>query len=372
MESTPTALTAAAAAKRWKTELPRELRSASNSRGLFLFSMSAVAYVATFAAMCLAPRLTGVILYGGLNAIATGAMFVAGHDAAHRTLVRTGWLNRVLGRLAMLPAWHPFTSWVHAHNTLHHGWTGFKGKHPDFCPLSKDDYDALPRWRRALEHVYRSPLGIGLCYVVEFYGKYLLWPNKERRSPHTSAERWDRVLVLSFVALQFVVGTWLIGQSGRNLLPHWVAGPLTVFCVWAVWAYFMGLASYQQHTHPRTAWYDNIDEWNFYHVQLRSSTHVAMPAFVDRLLHNIMDHPAHHLDPTIPMYQLPRSQKLLEEHAGEHAVIVPWTLTEFLRTCSVCKLYDYKNHCWLDFDGNPTSPPGLSGLPSMPRPATAL
>ena len=129
----------------------------------------------------------------------------------------------------------------------------------------------------------------------------------------------------------------------------------------------MGMASYQQHTHPRTAWYDDVDEWNFYHVQLRSSTHVAMPAFVDRLLHNIMDHPAHHLDPTIPMYQLPESQRLLEEHAGEHAVVVPWTMKEFPRTCRVCKLYDYRNHCWIDFDGKPTSPSGLSGLPPLPK-----
>ena len=31
------------------------------------------------------------------------------------------------------------------------------------------------------------------------------------------------------------------------------------------------------------------------------------------------------------------------------------TLSEFLRTCRVCKLYDCARRQWLDFDGNPTS-----------------
>jgi len=369
----PQPQTAIAAAKAWKAQLPREWRAPSNVRGLVLFAVSLTAYVATFVLMHISPKVLGVYVFGALKIISIGAMFVAGHDAAHRTLVRTGWLNRVLGRIAMLPAWHPFTSCVHAHNTLHHGFTGFKGKHPDFCPLSKQDFDALPRWRRCVERFDRTPLGVGVCYVVEFYGKYLLWPNNARRSPWVFAERCDRIFVLAFIAFQFTASYWLVTLSGRHLLPHWLAGPAAVVIAWAVWAYFMGMASYQQHTHPRTAWYDNLDEWNFYHVQLRSSTHVAMPAFVDRLLHNIMDHPAHHLDPTIPMYQLPESQKLLEEHAGEHAVVVPWTMKEFLRTTRVCKLYDYQEHRWLDLDGRPTSPSGLSGLPPMPQPpSTAL
>jgi acyl-lipid omega-6 desaturase (Delta-12 desaturase) len=362
-------VTAVAAAKAWKSRLPREFRTPSNSRGLILFAVSILAYVLTFIAMLASPFVVGVFAFGALNVLSIGAMFVVGHDAAHRTLVRSVWLNRVLGRIAMLPAWHPFATWVHAHNTLHHGWTGLKGKHPDFCPLSKEDYDALPSWRRAVERFYRSPFGIGACYVFEFYFKHLIWPTGERRAPNIRAARLDCLLVLVFVAVQFSVGAWLVSLSGRNLLPPYQASISIIATTWTIWAISMGMASYLQHTHPRTAWYDDIDEWNFYHVQLRSSTHVTMPAFVDRLIHNIMDHPAHHLDPTIPMYLLPQSQELLETHAGEHAVVVPWGIREFLRTCRVCKLYDYKNHCWTNFDGRPTSPSGLSGLPSFRKSA---
>ena len=103
----PPGISAVAAAKQWKAKLPRELRVASNARGLMLFGFSLAAYIVSFYWMCVAPRWTGIITGSMINALAIGAMFVAGHDAAHRTLVRSGWLNRVLGRIAMLPAWHP-------------------------------------------------------------------------------------------------------------------------------------------------------------------------------------------------------------------------------------------------------------------------
>ena len=94
-----------------------------------------------------------------MTPLVIGSLFVIGHDAAHNSLTPVGWLNRLLGRLVFLPAWHPYTSWTHSHNTMHHGWTMFKGRHPDFPPFTKAEYDALPFWRRMLERVYRSPLG---------------------------------------------------------------------------------------------------------------------------------------------------------------------------------------------------------------------
>jgi omega-6 fatty acid desaturase (delta-12 desaturase) len=124
--------------------------------------------------------------------------------------------------------------------------------------------------------------------------------------------------------------------------------------------YFMGVTTFVQHTHPRAAWYDDEDEWQFYHVQLRSSTHMVLPGPLAAVLHNIMDHPAHHIDPTIPLYELPESQSLLEREAPEDSIVVPLTWREYLRICRSCKLYDYRRHCWLDFDGRPTTEMGLN------------
>jgi omega-6 fatty acid desaturase (delta-12 desaturase) len=355
--------TAAEAARAWRASLPRECRRSTVPRGLLFFAVSAGAYVGLFAGSFLLPTSGLRVLALSLMPFAIGAVFVVGHDAAHHSLTPVGWLNRLLGRLSLLPAWHPYTSWAHAHNTLHHGWTNFKGRHPDFAPLSKEEYDALPHWRRALERLYRHWTGIGLCYTFDFYLNYLVFPRGKARPSYPWLLHLDRLLVAAFVALQVAAGWWLSGFTPEMMLPREGLVLLVVGVPWAVWMSFQGLASYIQHTHPRTAWYDNEEEWSFYHVQLKSTTHVIFPWPIERLLNNIMDHPAHHLDPTIPLYELPASQKLLEQRAPEHSVVYFWTPLEHLRTCRKCKLYDYRRHCWLDFNGNPTTSEGLHGLP---------
>jgi omega-6 fatty acid desaturase (delta-12 desaturase) len=354
--------TAAEAARAWRASLPRERRRSTVFRGVLIFAISAAAYLALFAGSFLLPGSALRLLSLSLAPLAIGALFVVGHDAAHHSLTPVGWLNRLLGRLALLPAWHPFTSWAHAHNTMHHGWTNFKGRHPDFVPLSKEEFDRLPRWKQWLQRVYRHPLGIGLCYTLDFYLEHLIVPRGKDYPPYRAWFHFDRLLVLAFMGVQVASGWWLSAWPPELLLPRWGLVLLAVLVPWWVWMSFQGVASYIQHTHPRTAWYDNEDEWSFYHVQLRSTTHVVFPWPIERLLNNIMDHPAHHIDPTIPLYELPASQKMLEQRAPQHSVVVYyWTPWEYLRTCRTCKLYDYRRHCWLDFAGNPTTAEGLNG-----------
>jgi acyl-lipid omega-6 desaturase (Delta-12 desaturase) len=166
----------------------------------------------------------------------------------------------------------------------------------------------------------------------------------------------DRLMVLGFVIAQYGAAWYLASSNSSLKIAPWIYAGLFVL-PWLVWVYFMGVVTFVQHTHPRTVWYDDEAEWSFYHVQLCSSTHMVLPPLLGSLLRNIMDHPAHHIDPTIPLYELPASQRLLEEHAPEHSLVIPFTVSEYLRICRVCKLYDYRAHRWLDFDGRPTSDP---------------
>src|SRR5262249_33147227 len=185
----------------------------------------------------------------------------------------------------------------------------------------------------------------------------------KRRPPNRLAFLFDRLLVAAFFAGQVSVGYYLAQfriSSPAVALAWAVIAPLTSFLMW-LW--FMGFVSYIQHTHPSMAWYDKEDEWSFYHVELRSTAHVTFPWPVERVLHNIMDHPAHHIDPTIPLTELPQSQKQLERTYPEHAVVIRWTLRDFLHLTRCCKLYDFERHCWLDFAGKPTTPMGLAGPP---------
>ena len=368
----PTETGAAQAARRWRAALPPEWRRRSVARGLFAVTLGALCYGATFAGMFLLPNFWLCLACVLINPITIGMLFVIGHDAAHNSLTPVGWLNRLLGRLVMLPAYHAFTAWCHTHNTLHHGNTTLKGRHPDFPPFSKEEFDRLPRWRRWLERFYRTPLGIGPYYVFDFFFRYMVFPRGARRSPNRRGDIRDRLLVLAFLVVQLTAAYLLAGDAPVGGVPRWLYAGGAVLTAWTLWIWFMGFVSFLQHTHPSMAWYDNEAEWTFYHVQLRSTAHVRFPWPIERLLNNILDHPAHHLDPTIPLYNLPDSQKLLEEVAAPYAVSYVWTPWEYLRTCAACKLYDFQRHCWTDFNGVPTTPCNLPDVPPAGERAASI
>ncbi len=359
----------ARAARAWRAGLPRQRRRSSDLRGGLVFGLSAALYVLTFLGAFLLPEWWMRAAALAAVPLVIGGLFVIGHDACHGSLTHTGWLNRLLGRLCLLPAWHPYTSWAHAHNTLHHGWTNFKGREPAFPPFTKEELDRLPPWRRLLERAYRTPAGIGFYYAVDFYLKHLILPRGRRRPPNRVAFHLDRLLVLLFLGAQAAAALALARLIRDPVVPPTAYGVGVAAGPWLVWIWFMSFVSFVQHTHPRMTWYDREEEWSFYHVQLRSTAHVVFPWPVERLLHNIMDHPAHHLDPTIPLYELPESQRQLERDCPEHAVVIRWTPWDYFRTCAACKLYDFGRHCWTDFAGVPTSPPNLTGL-APPREPT--
>lgn len=350
------------AARAWRANLPDKLRRRCLRRGGLLLSVAGIGYISSMVGAVLMPTFFGRTVALGLAILMIGALFVIGHDAAHNSFTPYVWLNRLLGRLVLLPTWHPYTSWAYAHNTLHHGGTNLRGKHPDFVPFTKEEYDQLPRWRQLLEKLYRSPLGAGPSYLISFYFGYILFPTKERRPPRSRQFEWDRLLVFGFFALQ-VLGMYLLARKTPGLfLPPLAYAFFDVILSWFIWIQFMGFVSYIQHTHPQLAWYDDPQEWSFYHVQLKSSTHVVFPYPIERLLNNIMDHAAHHIDPAIPLYHLPQSQRLLEESCEEHAAVIQWSPWQYLELCRVCKLYDFERHCWTDFEGNVTSDIGLPTL----------
>jgi omega-6 fatty acid desaturase (delta-12 desaturase) len=123
-----------------------------------------------------------------------------------------------------------------------------------------------------------------------------------------------------------------------------------------LWNWLMGFVVFQHHTHPTVPWYGDEQDWTFYAGQIQSVVHVELPRPIELILHNIMEHTAHHVDPRIPLYNLEDAQKKLEEAYGGDIVVVPWTLRGYFDTLRKCRLYDYANHQWLDFDGIATTP----------------
>src|SRR5262249_55957210 len=122
-----------------------------------------------------------------------------------------------------------------------------------------------------------------------------------------------------------------------------------------VWNALMGATTYMQHTHPSVAWFATLGDWRELGGQEDVTIQVQVWRWYGFISHHIMDHPAHHLHPKIPLYHLAAAQRRLNELLGKRAVTQRSTPGYLLSTVARCKLYDYRRHCWLDFAGRPTS-----------------
>jgi omega-6 fatty acid desaturase (delta-12 desaturase) len=72
-----------------------------------------------------------------------------------------------------------------------------------------------------------------------------------------------------------------------------------------------------------------------------------------------MEHTAHHVDMSIPLYKLKEAQKTLEHLLPERIIIQRFSWKWYFDTARACKLYDFTRQCWTDFEGRPTSTPRI-------------
>lgn len=338
-------------------------------RGLSSFLAAGAAWLFSLSAIILAPWWAKTPL-AALNGIAIGVLFIVGHDACHGILLPGRRLNRRAGRLCLLPALHPFASWIHNHNGLHHGFTNIKEKDPGFPPLAPAEYHALSAWRRWLYRQGRTWYGLGLLYFTQMWWKWEVSPTAERAPRNPRAFLRDRLVVAAFALVW--VGVLIVAALEQD---DSVVGLVLVGFVLpqVVWNWLIGFIILQQHTHPRVAWYSERDlpAPSYFQAQVRATPHLIFPAPFRFLLRNVMEHTAHHAEPSVPLYRLADAQTSLERAYRRDIVRVLWTPAGFLRTLRVCRLYDYASHRWVDYDGTPLSEPLLLSPPAESAPGAA-
>jgi omega-6 fatty acid desaturase (delta-12 desaturase) len=340
--------------------LPLDSRRRSMSTGLLYFAGTSVVYAATFALLASADGWLARVAFALVNGLVAGMMFIVGHDACHGSLTPSSKVNTWLARLAFLPSWHPSAAWEYSHNVLHHGWTNLRGKDPVYCPMTLEEYHAMPRWRQRVEQLYRSWPGMLPLYLGTIWWPLEMHPTGEhrRRIDKRKTYAFDRRLVGAFVLLQVLLLAALNADDvSAGSLSLGAASAKVAFVIVApflVFAWLMAFATFQHHTHPRVIWYADEDEWTFYRSQVEGTVHVVFPRWLEVLLHNIMEHTAHHIDTRVPLYHLNNAQRAVEDAFGPERVITEqFSFAGMSRVFRVCQLYDYETHQWMSFDGLP-------------------
>ena len=292
------------------------------------------------------------ILFGTIAGFVTGRIFILGHDACHQSFTPNRELNKIIGRIAFLPSLTPYSLWDIGHNVVHHGQTNLKGFDFVWAPLSKAEFDALPAWRKTLERLYRSGWGPVLYYMIEIWWKREYFPNATYKPANRAIFMKDNYLVSAFAVLwlgALVAGAWFTNQSILITL-------LTGFALpFLFWNGMIGFVVYVHHTHPSVSWYDKKAEWLRAQPFVSTTVHLTFNFFWGALMHHIMEHTAHHVDMSVPLYRLKEAQSKLETVLPERIFIQKFSWKWYFDTAKVCKLYDFENKAWLDFDGNKTA-----------------
>jgi len=330
-------------------EAMKQFHAKSDWLAVVLFSTDISLYVILFLAGAYSHRLSLKVLAGVVCGIITARLFVIGHDACHQSFTSNHILNRWIGRMAFAPSLTPYGAWELAHNSIHHVFSNWSEKDYVWAPFSLNEYQSLPWWRKALEHCYRSPIGLGLYYFIEIWCTRLYLPRKKYARKFYIG---DCVLVTAVVLARVSLLMLVARLKNIGVLPQLLTMELLPIATWNV---LMGFTIFLHHTHPSVPWFRNRDEWVEYEAQLHTPVHVSFRVPFSRFFHNIMEHTAHHVDINIPLYQLPEAQSTLEKLYPQNVTMDKWSVGRFLACIRTCKLYNYETHCWTDFRGKVTA-----------------
>ena len=326
----------------------------STARALMLLALDYTLLVALLAGVVLAGSIWLKVVCALAAGFVIGRLFVIGHDGCHHSLTPHRRLNKWLARIAFLPSLTPYSLWDVGHNQVHHGFTNLKGVDFVWAPLTQQEFNALRPLRRVMERIYRSGWGPGLYYMVEIWWKKMVFPRPATLGHrHQAAFTWDCLLVSAFAVIWIgaLAGiAWMTGQSAVLLLALGFVLPL------AFWFNMMGFVIYGHHTHVKVSWHDDRASWQRAQPFVSTTVHLTFPFYIGSMLHHIMEHTAHHVDMSIPLYKLKGAQKRLEELLPGRIVVQPFSLPWYFATARACKLYDFRRNCWTDFAGRVTSP----------------
>lgn len=330
------------------------LAERSTWRAFVLLALDYALLLAIFTAAVLLDAWWAKTLCGLAAGFVIGRLFIIGHDACHQSLTEHRKLNKWLGRVAFLPSLTPYSLWDVGHNVVHHGYTNLKGVDFVWAPLTPDEYAALSPRQRLMQRIYRSGWAPGLYYMVEIWWNKMFFPNRESMPTRRAIFFWDGVLVSAF-ALLWAGALWAAAYfTSQPFLPLFLTAAVVPFLFWCA---MIGFVVYVHHTHVKVSWHEDKAKWTAAQPFVSTTVHLTFPWRIGALMHHIMEHTAHHVDMSVPLYRLKNAQKMLEDMLPGRIVIQRFSWRWYFDTARRCKLYDFTQRCWTDFKGRATSEP---------------
>jgi len=330
------------------------LAARTTVRAIVLLIVDYVLWAALLAGTVLFEAWWAKLLSGLAAGFVIGRLFIIGHDACHQSLTPHRELNKWLGRIAFLPSITPYSLWDVGHNVVHHGYTNLKGFDFVWAPYTAEEFAALSPMQRLLDRVYRSGWAPGLYYMVEIWWNKMFFPNDKYMPTRRPIFLKDNLLVSAFGLLWMGAMSWAAVAADQSVALVLLMGVVVPFLFWVS---MIGFVVYVHHTHVKVSWHDERGAWSKAQPFVSTTVHLTFPLQIGALMHHIMEHTAHHLDMSIPLYKLKQAQAKLEELLPGRIIVQPFSWKWYFDTARACKLYDFTRQCWTDYTGRATSTP---------------
>lgn len=346
--------------------------STPHGLGLFLFDLAS--YLAAIAAVLWAPWIGLKVLASIFAGAKMANLVTLAHDASHNSLTASRALNKWIAILSFTPGLFNYRLWLYDHHNVHHHNTN-ENHFDSYTPVSRTEYAAFSSWQKLKHRFYRSTSlwAFGVYYILERWWKVKFFPRAHMPAHVQRAARPHFVYLMLYLVgfLGLLVSAPL--YSNTDALTAVLLGFVVPFYLFQS---LFAFTVYVQHTHPRVAWFKGKPDRNAEARQELISVHLRFPAWLSWMFHHVYDHAAHHVHPAIPCYRLPQAQAKLNEMMGALAVSEPFSFSWLASVQQRCKLYDYDNHRWLNFEGAPRSRTTLAFeadrmRQAWPRPALA-
>jgi omega-6 fatty acid desaturase (delta-12 desaturase) len=271
------------------------LATPSRWKALWQISNTLIPYVALWAAATILIQ-KGFSLWIAFIPIVIAApflvrVFIIFHDCCHSSYFKAKWVNELVGYLTGVLTFTPYTDWAKAHIS-HHGTAGNLDKRGvgDIWTLTVEEYIAAPKLKRITYRVFRNPFflfGCGPAFV------FLILQRFSQKGIQHKGRFSVYITNLAILSIALLVGS-LIGFKTYLMIQL----PVTIIsATLGLWLFYV------QHQYEEVYWERN-DVRDSLKAALEGSSYYKLPKVAQWFTGNIGLHHIHHLNPSIPNYNL--------------------------------------------------------------------
>ncbi|MCA9621857.1 MAG: fatty acid desaturase [Myxococcales bacterium] len=233
------------------------------------------------------------LLASVLVALCMLKLFIVYHDYMHRALLKRSAVAKAIMHLFGYFILAPPAIWKRTHDYHHANTAKMVGSQiGSFPTMSKPMYERLSKRNQLLYRLARHPLNILFGWLTVFLLGMCVRPFVTK--PKENADAGIALVIYGGIAAVMIYFLGLPAYLLAVLLPHAIAA--------AIGSYMF----YAQHNFPGITIRSRHD-WSYTDAALQASSYMKMGAVMEWFSGNIGYHHVHHLNSSIPFYNLPKA-----------------------------------------------------------------